>query len=297
MLKRIQLECRGKSPEEVNDLNLDNCRCTGEPEGLTNEFKALSRLSMVKAGLTTLKGFPDLPNLERLDLSDNRISGTLSCLKGCTSLTHLNLSDNKIKTLDALETLGELPNLTNLDLTNCDVTKVPQYREEVFGLVSNLQFLDGYDANGQEAIDSEDDEADEEEENGQEENNVDGSEEDPDDEEEEEDDEDDVDDGHQLNPEVAGTVAANSNLNQTEDDDDDEDDNSDVDSDEEEEYDLAYIDGDDIQDDDEDDDDYEGGVEQEDEDIDEEDEDGGGESPRGVKRKHQEEEGDEGGDA
>jgi len=41
----------------------------------------------------------------QLELSDNRISGGLNFLQGCPSLTHLNLSGNKIKDLEALDAL------------------------------------------------------------------------------------------------------------------------------------------------------------------------------------------------
>ena len=41
----------------------------------------------------------------QLDLSDNRISGGLQSLTGCPKLTHLSLSGNKIKDIDALKPL------------------------------------------------------------------------------------------------------------------------------------------------------------------------------------------------
>lgn len=41
----------------------------------------------------------------QLELSDNRISGGLQNLSGLPRLTHLNLSGNKIKDLEALEPL------------------------------------------------------------------------------------------------------------------------------------------------------------------------------------------------
>jgi len=38
-----------------------------------------------------------------------------------------------------------LEKLQRLDLFNCEVTNVDNYREQVFSLLSNLLFLDGYD--------------------------------------------------------------------------------------------------------------------------------------------------------
>lgn len=178
------MEMRARPAEEITELNLDNCRAT-LIEGLTSDFKNLETLSLINVGLTTLKGFPSLPNLKKLELSDNRISGSLSLLQGCNKLTHLNLSGNKIKDIETLEPLG-LIELKSLDLFNCEVTNLDSYREKVFELLKSLQFLDGYDCNNQEAEEDEDDENDD----------VEGEEEDDDEEEVEEvdsdEDEDDI---------------------------------------------------------------------------------------------------------
>ena len=85
-------------------MNLDNCRATNIV-GLSEEFVNLESLSLINVGLTSLKGFPKLPNLRKLELSDNRISGGLNLLSGSPKLTHLNLSGNKIKDIETLEPL------------------------------------------------------------------------------------------------------------------------------------------------------------------------------------------------
>lgn len=51
---------------QVLELNLDNCRTTGQVEGLTENFVNLDYLSLNNAGLTSLKNFPKLPNLRRV---------------------------------------------------------------------------------------------------------------------------------------------------------------------------------------------------------------------------------------
>lgn len=56
---------------QIKELNLDNCRSTSIV-GLTDEFCNLEVLSLINVGLTSLKGFPKLPNLRKLELSDNR---------------------------------------------------------------------------------------------------------------------------------------------------------------------------------------------------------------------------------
>uniref|UniRef100_T1JM97 Acidic leucine-rich nuclear phosphoprotein 32 family member A n=1 Tax=Strigamia maritima TaxID=126957 RepID=T1JM97_STRMM len=212
MEKRIELEKRGRNPAQIRELNLDNCRST-TILGLTNEFINLESLSLINVGLTSLKGFPKLPNLKRLELSDNRIPGGLSLLHGSPKLTHLNLSGNKIKDLETLDPLKEFKSLKNLDLFNCEVTSIGNYREEVFNLIPSLKYLDGYDRDDKEAEDSE---ADEEDGNEEDENDVDGEDDTENDEggTDEDDDDDDVD---------------------VEDEDDDDGDDNEVDEDEDDE--------------------------------------------------------------
>ncbi|CAG5090391.1 Similar to Anp32a: Acidic leucine-rich nuclear phosphoprotein 32 family member A (Drosophila melanogaster) [Cotesia congregata] len=142
MEKRIELEKRGRNPAEITEFVLDNCRSTNIV-GLTDEFVALKSLSLINVGLTSLKGFPVLPNLRKLELSDNRISGGLNFLLSSPKLTHLNLSGNKIKDLETLQPLKEFQNLKNLDLFNNEATEMDNYREKVFGLIPSLRYLDG----------------------------------------------------------------------------------------------------------------------------------------------------------
>nr|XP_010304143.1 PREDICTED: acidic leucine-rich nuclear phosphoprotein 32 family member B isoform X1 [Balearica regulorum gibbericeps] len=138
---------------------------------------------MININLLSVSNLPKLNKLRKLELSDNRISGGLEVLAERTpNLTHLNLSGNKIKDINTLEPLKKLPNLHSLDLFNCEVTMLINYRESVFTLLPQLTYLDGFDADDREAPDS-DPEADgdgleDEYENGEE-----GEEEDDDDEE------------------------------------------------------------------------------------------------------------------
>lgn len=150
MEKRIELEKRARKPNQITELNLDNCRSTSIV-GLTDEYTALESLSLINVGLTTLKGFPKLPNLKKLELSDNRISNGLNYLTTSPKLQYLNLSGNKIKDLDTLKPLEEFKNLAVLDLFNNEATQIVNYREEIFKMLPSLKFLDGFDCNDVEA--------------------------------------------------------------------------------------------------------------------------------------------------
>eukprot|EP00063_Salmo_salar_P008326 XP_013983161.1 PREDICTED: acidic leucine-rich nuclear phosphoprotein 32 family member A-like isoform X2 [Salmo salar] len=205
MKKRIHLELRNRTPSDVKELVLDNCRSNeGKIEGLTDEFKELEFLSTINVGLTSVSNLPKLNKLKKLELSDNRISGGLEVLaEKCPNLTHLNLSGNKIKDLSTIEPLKKLETLKSLDLFNCEVTNLNDYRDNVFKLLPQLTYLDGYDKDDKEAPDSDaeayvegldddddSDEVDEEEDEDEDEDAPPRKAEDDDDDEEEEEEED-----------------------------------------------------------------------------------------------------------
>ncbi|XP_024118587.1 acidic leucine-rich nuclear phosphoprotein 32 family member B isoform X2 [Oryzias melastigma] len=227
MKKRVLLELRHRSPSEVPELVLDNCRSSdGKMEGITEEFSNLELLSLINVGLTSMAGIPKLDKLKKLELSDNRISGGLEVLaERLVNLTHLNLSGNKFKDISTLEPLKKLPQLKSLDLFNCEVTNLADYRDSIFKLLPQLTYLDGYDVNDCEASDSEgevdgiDDEDDEE---GESEDFEDEEEEDEEDVVAEDDDEDD-DSGDEEDGEVNGEVDSEEEDEDEEDEEEDED--------------------------------------------------------------------------
>lgn len=54
----------------------------------------------------------------------------------------------------AFDQQKKLDNLKSLDLFNCEVTNLNDYRESVFKLLPQLTYLDGYDMEDREASDS-----------------------------------------------------------------------------------------------------------------------------------------------
>uniref|UniRef100_A0A673ZTF9 Acidic leucine-rich nuclear phosphoprotein 32 family member n=2 Tax=Salmo trutta TaxID=8032 RepID=A0A673ZTF9_SALTR len=189
--------------DKVRELVLDNCRSNeGKIEGLTEEFVNLEFLSLINVGLLSVSNLPRLGKLKKLELSDNRISGGLDVLaEKLPNLTHLNLSGNKLKDISTLEPLKKLDSLKSLDLFNCEVTNLNDYRESVFKLLPQLTYLDGYDVEDREAADvdgvDDDDEGGAKDEDGEEEDFDEEDDEVSGDEEEEDlgiDDEDDNDD-------------------------------------------------------------------------------------------------------
>uniref|UniRef100_A0A8C6A3D9 Acidic leucine-rich nuclear phosphoprotein 32 family member n=1 Tax=Marmota marmota marmota TaxID=9994 RepID=A0A8C6A3D9_MARMA len=154
------------SLSQVTELVLDNCLCVnGEIEGLNDTFKELEFLSMANVELSSLAQLPSLNKLRKLELSDNIISGGLEVLaEKCPNLTYLNLSGNKIKDLSTVEALQNLKNLKSLDLFNCEITNLEDYRESIFELLQQITYLDGFDQEDNEAPDSEEEDDEDEEE-------------------------------------------------------------------------------------------------------------------------------------
>lgn len=69
--------------------------------------------------------------------------------------THFTLHVYKLIVLICVLCLQKkLENLKSLDLFNCEVTNLNDYRESVFKLLPQLTYLDGYDMEDREASDS-----------------------------------------------------------------------------------------------------------------------------------------------
>ncbi|XP_077332432.1 putative acidic leucine-rich nuclear phosphoprotein 32 family member C [Lithobates pipiens] len=206
MKKRLTLELRNRKAAEVKEMVLDNCRSDdGKITGLTSDFVNLEFLSMININLLSVSNLPKLEKLKKLELSDNRISGCLEVLAEKTpNLTHLNLSGNKIKDINTLEPLKKLTHLMSLDLFNCEVTMLNNYRESVFALLPQLTYLDGFDADDQEAPDSDPEPDGEDADENGEDGEDDEDEEELDEDELDEEDEDGVDDEEDVEEEEEG---------------------------------------------------------------------------------------------
>mmetsp|Transcript_34348 Transcript_34348/g.55081 ORF Transcript_34348/g.55081 Transcript_34348/m.55081 type:complete len:258 (-) Transcript_34348:91-864(-) len=245
-------EANGEKLEEVESLTLDSMCTSAAIHGL-DKCVLLQELSLIGCGITSLEGFPALPALRKLWLSDNRISSGLDNLADLDNLVELSLGGNRLTSLDELKPITGL-RIQSLDLAGCPCADdSEEYRSEVFEMFVSLAHLDGLDIDNNERQIDDDDEEEEED--------------DDDDDEDDEEDDDDV--------QPPGTV-----------DEDDDDDDEDEDEDEEEDGDL----GEDEEDEDEDEEDDEpllamqaaptvgdlddGGLDDEDDD-DDMDEDGG----------------------
>ncbi|VDN22130.1 unnamed protein product [Dibothriocephalus latus] len=86
--------------------------------------------------------------ISELDLSENPIVDGLDTLTECPKLETLNLSGNKLKAVADLAPLASLEHLKSLELNNCDIAAIEDYRKEVFAVLPKLKYLDGLDQSG-----------------------------------------------------------------------------------------------------------------------------------------------------
>merc|ERR1711865_1161344 len=135
MEAKIKEQVGDRDPEFVFHLILDSTKCQ-KVEGL-DQFNNLEVLSMNSCGLTSLQGFPKLPQLKELSIADNKLAGCeIKVLQAAelTQLTRLVLAGNSnVKELSELAPLARCANLKSLDLYECKVSKLSNYREKVFG--------------------------------------------------------------------------------------------------------------------------------------------------------------------
>ena len=131
-----------------------------EVKSYLEKFDSLEELSMVSCNLNSLNNFPELPNLLKIDLSDNHLKDAdLKELLKYKKLTELRMANNLIGNWSLIQELEKLP-LTFIDFSDCPISKMDKYREKFYENFKNLKILDFCDKEGKEW--DEDDEEEEE---------------------------------------------------------------------------------------------------------------------------------------
>lgn len=193
---------------EIEELYLDTIKIEKISDELKQEIEKLDELmclSMNDCGLVSLANFPEVKNIIRLELMDNKFPAReLQHLAHLSSLQSLSLGANKIERFEDLDPLKKLTELVQLDLSDSSLSQKADYRATVFKLFPQLQILDNCDVEGNEyqyssSNDQEEGEEDEEESYGDEDDEEEDhssydDEEDDEEDEEGEDDEDEEDD-------------------------------------------------------------------------------------------------------
>eukprot|EP01068_Selenidium_serpulae_P012471 Selendium_serpulae@DN5825_c0_g2_i1.p1 len=155
-------------PADEQALILDELKfkeITPTDAAVLSNFKSLTSLSCNRTALTSLANFPMLPMLAQLELTDNFLNdkSQLSALCVCTELKSLSLSGNKLKSIEDVKCLTQLPKLENLELELNPLTDdFPNYRRDLFDAMPTLVTIDGQDRRGNVVEESEEDDEDDE---------------------------------------------------------------------------------------------------------------------------------------
>ncbi|PFH37321.1 putative lanp [Besnoitia besnoiti] len=153
--------------EEMVELILDGRQfksVSEEAAKLLEKLTVLGKLTCNQTGLHSVEGFPVMPSVKTLELTDNHISAGLEALvKSFPNLKRLQLGGNYFRTYEVLEPLKGLENLEHLGLDMSPISTSSDYRHKVFELFPRLLVLDSTDKEGKEVEAADSDDEDEEE--------------------------------------------------------------------------------------------------------------------------------------
>jgi hypothetical protein len=107
----------------------------------TNKLDSIKNLNLWGHDLEDVSILNDLPNVEVLSLSVNKIS-TLKDFSNCKKLTELYLRKNLISNIAEVQYLVGLEKLRVLWLCDNPCANLPQYRPYIIHLLQNLEKLD-----------------------------------------------------------------------------------------------------------------------------------------------------------
>ncbi|CAI2371131.1 unnamed protein product [Moneuplotes crassus] len=125
---------------------------TEEDKKYLENFPKMINLIIISCKLKSLKNLPDCEDLQRLELSDNNISGDLKALSKYPNLKNLKLCGNKIKSLEDIEDLKTLPKLEILDLIETPLSETEGYKEKIWEMFKDLKVLDNLNKEGEECL-------------------------------------------------------------------------------------------------------------------------------------------------
>ena len=138
-MSKIEAEVKkmaGEDGSEIDPLDFDNLDLADvevgtfstEDKTYLEKFTKVDNMIMLGCALTSLENFPDLPELKRLELSENEIKGSdLAHLKKLTGLICLNICANKIDKIADLNHLKDLADLSNIDLRQNPVSEIEDF--------------------------------------------------------------------------------------------------------------------------------------------------------------------------
>lgn len=115
-----------------------------------DRFQNLVSLSLASVSLVSLANFPPLPKLQKLLLSDNRISDLepLAAAK-LEQLQELDVCNNRVSSVASFKSLLGLKCLQILHVEANPITKTnTSLHQQLFSMLATLQYIDNEDRHG-----------------------------------------------------------------------------------------------------------------------------------------------------
>jgi len=158
--------------DEFTNLIMDDMQIgeiSAEDKEFLEGFKETCFLSLNSTGLKSIENMPAMPKLQRLELCDNKLSGSVAPLVALyPNLQVLKLSNNQFKTIETAEitSLKNLEHLQSLDLSKNPLVEAlgTEYQQTLRKLLITLdefEVLDSLNKDGEEVVSDDDDEGDE----------------------------------------------------------------------------------------------------------------------------------------
>eukprot|EP00923_Selenidium_pygospionis_P057328 GHVN01100187.1.p1 GENE.GHVN01100187.1~~GHVN01100187.1.p1 ORF type:complete len:172 (+),score=33.40 GHVN01100187.1:101-616(+) len=150
----IKERSEGETPSTVKSLVLDELKvkdCTIQDAEILAQYVELESLCINRTGLSNLSNFPPLPNLKKLELTDNFLNekSNVAQLAQYTNLISMSLSGNKFRDIEGLKPLVALTSLVNLEIVLNPFTEADtHYRKTLFEWIPSLKVIDGEDRDG-----------------------------------------------------------------------------------------------------------------------------------------------------
>ena len=170
MSKKFFEQLKKKYPldkKDTKEIILDTYQIkeiTEEEQKYLEQFENVQTFSLNNTQLKSLNNLPGFPNLTKIELSDNYLSGEeISKLKIYQKLKKIKLANNKIKNLNDIKILSKFKELTFLDLSENPINSIYDYKREIFRIIPSLNFLDMEDKEGKNYSDYEEEEDENEE--------------------------------------------------------------------------------------------------------------------------------------
>ena len=154
--KDLQEKLGEHKPQDIQELILDTVfkfqEFTEDQKNALEKYTGLIHLSMNGVGLTSLKNFPLLKELQILQLNKNKLKGDdLAILSTqCPNLYKLKIEENEIDSLDKFQCLINLK-IRKLNLLgNPFIEKNQNYKNNLFEMFKSLESVDDKDKEGKE---------------------------------------------------------------------------------------------------------------------------------------------------